>query len=160
MKKARLILAMVASAGLLLTACQGGGQKTVGPSVSAVAGETAMALNTEGTAPSGADIDPEVPTIRFISKGSILPSAGGLDLLFGSVSYAQAQVRVKKVFSNNILQFLQLDDYETRYELYIVAGSVVDTTIVLGDKNADHIREYRTYGLSLEDLIKPEPGAI
>ena len=160
MKKARLILAMVASAGLLLTACQGGGQKTVGPSVSAVAGETAMALNTEGTAPTGADIDPEVPTIRFISKGSILPSAGGLDLLFGSVSYAKAQVRVKKVFSNNILQFLQLDDYETRYELYKVAGTVVDTTIVLGDKNADHIREYRTYGLSLEDLIKPEPGAI
>ena len=151
---------MVASAGLLLTACKGGGQKTVGPSVTAVAGETAMALNNEGTASTGENIDPEVPTIRFVSKGSILPSAGGLDLLFGSVSYAKAQVRVKKVFSNNILQFLQLDDYETRYELYKVAGTVADTTLVLGDKDADHIREYRTYGLSLEELIKPEPGAI
>ena len=161
MKTARLILALVASVGLLLTACQGGGgQKTVGPSVSAVAGETPMALNNEGTAPDGSDIDPEVPTIRFISKGSILPSAGGLDLLFGSVSYAKAQVRVKKVYSNNILQFLQLDDYETRYELYKVAGTVADTTLVLGDKDADHIREYRTYGLSLDELIKPEPGAI
>ncbi|MCR5841620.1 MAG: hypothetical protein K6G86_06040, partial [Bacteroidales bacterium] len=160
MKKVRLILALAASAGLLLTACQGGGKKSAGPAVTAVAGETAMTLNAEGTVPSGGEIDPEVPTIRFISKGSILPSAGGLDLLFGSVSYAQAQVRVKKVFSNNILQFLQFDDYETRYSLYKVAGTVADTTLVLGDKNADHIREYRTYGLSLDELVKPEPGAI
>ena len=160
MKKIHLLLTLAATAGLLLSACTGGGKKSVGPSVSAVAGETAMALDTEGTAPSGDDIDPDVPTIRFISKGSILPSSGGQDLLFGSVSYAQAQVRVKKVYSNNILQFLQFDDYETRYELYKVAGVVADTTFVLGDKSADHIREYRTYGLSLDELIKPEPGAI
>ena len=161
MKKAsRIFLSLIAAAGLL-AACQGGGaKKTAGPAVSAVRGETAMALNNEGNAINGEDIDPEVPTIRFISKGSILPSKGSLDLLFGSVSYAQAQVRVKKVFSNNILQFLQLDSYETRYELYKVASVVADTTLVLGDKDADHIREWKTYGLSLDELVKPEPGAI
>lgn len=154
------MLALAASAGMLLTACNGGGNRTAGPSVSSVKGETPMALNTEGTAPSAEDIDPEVPTIRFISKGSILPSAGGQDLLFGSVSYAKAQVRVKKVYSSNILQFLQFDTYETRYNLYKVAGVVADTTLVLGDKDAGHIREYRTYGLSLDELVNPEPGAI
>ena len=151
---------MVATVGLLAACQSGGGKKTAGPSVSAVRGETAMTLPTEGNAISAEDIDPEVPTIRFISKGSILPSAGGLDLLFGSVSYAKAQVRVKKVYSSNILQFLQFDSYDTRYELYKVAGVVADTTVVLGDKDADHIREWKTYGLALEDLIKPEPGAI
>ena len=161
MKKAsRIFLSLIAASGLLV-ACQGGGaKKTSGPAVSAVRGETAMTLNNEGSAVNGEDIDPEVPTIRFISKGSILPSKGSLDLLFGSVSYAQAQVRVKKVFSNNILQFLQLDSYETRYELYKVASVVADTTLVLGDKDADHIREWKTYGLSLDELVKPEPGAI
>ena len=160
MKNVRLPLVLIAVA-CLLAACQGSGvKKTGGPSVSAVRGETEMTLDTEGTTLSAEDIDPEVPTIRFISKGSILPSAGGLDLLFGSVSYAQAQVRVKKVFSNNILQFMQYDDYDKRYELYKVAGTVCDTTIVLGDTDADHIREWRTYGLALDELIKPEPGAI
>ena len=117
-------------------------------------------LDTEGTLPDGSDVDPEVPTIRFVSKGTILPSTGRLDLLFGSVSYAQAQVRVKKVFSGNILQFMQFDTYESRYNLYKVAATVADTTLVLGDRSADHIREWRTYALTLDELIKPEPGAI
>ena len=160
MKKFRFFLTLVAVAGLL-SACQGGGpKKTAGPTVSAVRGETALALPNGNAASDGEDIDPEVPTIRFISKGSILPSKGSLDLLFGSVSYAKAQVRVKKVFSNNILQFLQLDSYETRYELYKVADVIADTTLVLGDRDADHIREWKTYGLSLDELVKPEPGAI
>ena len=160
MKKVRFPLLLMTVA-CLLAACQGSGvKKTSGPTVSAVRSDTPMTLGTEGNAVSAEDIDPEIPTIRFISKGSILPSAGGLDLLFGSVSYAKAQVRVKKVYSNNILQFMQYDDYDKRYELYKVADTVCDTTIVLGDKDADHIREWRTYGLSLDELIKPEPGAI
>jgi len=160
MKTLRFFLTLAAAATLFY-ACQGGGvKKASGPAVSAVRGETAMALPSDNAASAAEDIDPEVPTIRFISKGSILPSKGSLDLLFGSVSYAKAQVRVKKVFSNNILQFLQLDSYETRYELYKVASVIADTTLVLGDKDADHIREWKTYGLSLDELVKPEPGAI
>ena len=165
MKTSRFLLISALTAGLLLS-CQNapdrqGGSRKGGPSVSAVASGTPMqALDTEGKPADGSDVDPEVPTIRFVSKGSILPSTGRLDLLFGSVSYAKAQVRVKKIFSNNILQFLQFDSYESRYNLYRVAGTIADTTLVLGDKGADHIREYRTYGLSLDELIKPEPGAI
>ena len=154
----RLLLTSAAAA-ILLAGCQGG-RNASAPSVSAVPGATPMVLSPEAAIPDGSDVDPEVPTIRFLSKGSILPSSGRLDLLFGSVSYAQAQVRVKKVFSNNILQFLQFDNYESRYNLYKVAGTIADTTLVLGDRSADHIREYRTYGLSLDELIKPEPGAI
>ncbi len=160
MKNVRLPLVLMTVA-CLLAACQGSGvKKTNGPSVSAVRSDTPMTLNTEGNAISAEDIDPDVPTIRFISKGSILPTKGSMDLLFGSVSYAKAEVRVKKVYSNNILQFLQYDDYDKRYELYKVADIVCDTTVVLGDKDADHIREWRTYGLALDELIKPEPGAI
>ena len=160
MKSARLILALLSSAALL-AACQGGGGSSSSPSVTAVAGgASAGVIDTEGTVPDGSDIDPEVPTIRFLSKGSILPSKDSLDLLFGSVSYAQAQVRVKKIYSNNILQYLQFDNYEARYEIEKVAGVVADTTLVLGDRSADHIREYRTYALSLDELVKPEPGAI
>ena len=159
MKTIRFLFALAVTVSLF-AACQGGGtKKSAGPAVSAVRGETHMALPS-GNAAEAEAVDTEVPTIRFISKGSILPSSGRLDLLFGSVSYAQAQVRVKKVFSNNILQFLQLDSYETRYELYKVASVVADTTLVLGDKDAAHIREWKTYGLSLDELIKPEPGAI
>ncbi|MBQ9462190.1 MAG: alpha-2-macroglobulin [Bacteroidales bacterium] len=103
---------------------------------------------------------PEAPAIRLLSKGSILPSTGKMDLLFNSYGYVQARVRVRKVFTNNILQFMQYDTYEARYNLFKVARTVADTVLVLGTTDAPHLREARNYGISLDELIKPEPGAI
>ena len=104
--------------------------------------------------------DEIVPDIRFIGKGSILPSTGSLDLPFRSIGYAKAQVRVRKVFSSNILQFMQNNGYDARYELDRVARVIADTLLVLGSPDAPHIREARTYALSLDEMVRPEPGAI
>ena len=103
---------------------------------------------------------PETPEIKLLSNGSILPSTGNLDLLFSSTGYAGARVRVRKIFTSNILQFLQFDSYETRYNLYKVARVVADTTVVLGSSDAPHIRQVRNYAISLDELINAEPGAI
>lgn len=104
--------------------------------------------------------DPDTPVIKLLSKGSILPSTGNMDLLFGAASFAGAHVSVKEIHTGNILQFMQYDKWETRYELYRVATEIADTNIVLGARDAAHIREYKTYALSLDELIKREPGAI
>ena len=111
MKSIRILLLGMAAA-CLLAACKGNtpagspaGRQNPARAVSAVAGTTPMTpIDTEGSLPDTTGIDLEVPTIRLLSKGSILPSKGSLDLVFGSVSYAQAEVRVKKVFSSNILR--------------------------------------------------------
>ena len=103
---------------------------------------------------------PETPEIKLLSTGSILPSTGNMDLLFSSVGYAGARIRIRKIFTSNILQFLQYDTYEARYNLYKVARIIVDTTVVLGGTNAPHIRHQRNYAFSLDEVIKPEPGAI
>ena len=108
----------------------------------------------------GSSETPETPAIKILSHGSILPSTGNMDLLFSSVGYAGARVRVRKIFTSNILQFLQYDSYEARYNLYKVARVVVDTTVVLGGTDAPHIRHERNYAFSLDEVIKPEPGAI
>lgn len=102
----------------------------------------------------------EAPQISIVSKGTILPSTGRMDLLFSSCGYAGARFRVRKVFTNNILQFMQYESYEARYNLSKVARTVADTTVVLGATDAPHIRQLRNYALSLDELIKPEPGAI
>ena len=100
-----------------------------------------------------------VPEIRFLGSGSILPSSGRFDLPFRSVGYAKAQVRVRKVFSNNILQYMQ-SGYEARYELNRVAKVIADTLIVLGSPSAAHLREPKTYALGLDEMVSPESGAI
>ena len=103
--------------------------------------------------------DEIVPEIRFLGSGSILPSSGRFDLPFRSVGYAKAQVRVRKVYSNNILQYMQSGS-EARYEMNRVSKVIADTLIVLGSPSAGHLREQRTYALGLDEMVRPEPGAI
>jgi len=103
---------------------------------------------------------PEVPSIRLLSHGSVLPSTGKMDLLFSSYGYVQARFRVRKIYTSNILQFMQFDTYEAKYNLFKVARVVADTTVLLGTTDAPHLREVRNYAISLDELIKPEPGAI
>lgn len=100
------------------------------------------------------------PCIKFLSHGNILPSKGSMDLLFSSVSYAKAQIRVRKIFQGNILQYMQYDPYEVSYNLDRVAGKIVDTTIVLGSPQAAHLKEVKTYALSLDEMVRPEKGAV
>lgn len=112
-----------------------------------------------GTAPLVVT-DKLVPDIKFLSHGNIIPSSGSLDLLFSSVGYASAQVRIKKVFQSNILQYMQSGSGESMWDLYKVARQIADTTLVLGSPDAPHIRENRTYSLCLDEMIKPDQGAV
>lgn len=101
-----------------------------------------------------------VPGIKFLSKGDILPTSGSFDLLFSSVGYAKARVRVRKVLPGNILQFMQTDRYDRNYEMNRVATKICDTTITLGALEAQHLRTARVYALGLDEMVRPEPGAI
>lgn len=150
-------------AALLFAGCQGDGSRP-----SANKDQTSKIVKAPADNPypaydedSSSDAEtPEEPQIKLVSNGSILPSTGNMDLLFSSAGYAGARVRVRKIFTSNILQFLQFDTYEARYNMYKVARVIADTTLVLGSTDAPHIRMLRNYAVSLDELITPEPGAI
>ena len=154
-------------AAILLTGCQQGtGTNSAQSSVQPRAGAVKTALTPEaagyetydGTEP--AVEAPSSPEIKLLSHGSILPSTGKMDLLFSSCGYAGARFRVRKVFTSNILQFMQFDTYEAKYNLFKVARVICDTTVVLGTTDAPHIREVRNYAVSMDELIAPESGAV
>ena len=161
------LFAAAALAALLLSACQNDDNSRINLKGSAPAKGKVEALSpadagydTYDDTETGDSESTPTPEIRLVSKGTLLPSTGKMDLLFSSCGYAGARFRVRKVFTSNILQFMQYDSYEARYNLYKVASTVADTTVVLGSTDAPHIREVRNYALSLDELIKPEPGAI
>ena len=141
-----------ALAAVILAGCAQGGSQN--------ASKNDTYPSYEGTEAEAGQETPEYPTIKLLSRGSVLPSSGRMDLLFSSYGYAQARFRVRKVFTSNILQFMQYESYEARYNLFKVAKVVADTTVVLGKTDAPHLRVVRNYGISLDELIKPEPGAI
>lgn len=106
-------------------------------------------------------IFPEVePSIKFIGKGSILPSSNNMSLLFQSVNYGAARIRVKKIYSNNLLQFFQSNDYEGNNNIDFVASVVKDTTIVLDDEKSPKLRIVTNYTLNLSELITADQGAM
>ncbi len=140
-------------AGMIAIGCTSGNGKPAAKQAAKVAYEAYD--GSEEALPT-----PEVPTIKLVSHGSILPSTGDMDLLFSSYGYAQARFRVRKIYTSNILQFMQFDTYEARYNLFKVARVVADTTVVLGSTDAPHLRMVRNYAISMDELVSPEPGAI
>lgn len=152
MRISKLIGSALVCASLLSGCAHGGSTQTAEQAGYDTYDDTEDAPVSEAT--------PEVPTIKLLSHGSVLPSSGKMDLLFSSYGYAQARFRVRKVFTSNILQFMQFDSFDARYNLFKVAKVVADTTVVLGTTDAPHLRQQRNYGISLDELIKPEPGAV
>jgi len=100
------------------------------------------------------------PQVKLLGKGVILPNSNGLIFPFEAVSLSAVDVKITKIFENNIPQFLQVNTLEGDRELKRVGKVVLKKKIDLTVKSAlDHSR-WNTYSLDLADLIKTEPGAI
>ena len=103
MKLSKLIAgALIAS--LVCIGCNnnGSGGSTKTAKTSAPTAQEA-GYETYGEGETSSVPTPDAPQIKLVSKGSVLPSTGHMDLLFSSYGYAQARFRVRKIFTNNIL---------------------------------------------------------
>jgi Large extracellular alpha-helical protein len=101
------------------------------------------------------------PMVKFLTRGVVLPSSGDMTLPFQAINYAKVRVRVRRIYENNVLQFMQnnrLNESDPYTEN--VARVVLDTTLVLGEPNSAKLRNLNTYGLHVADLVKVQRGAI
>ena len=100
------------------------------------------------------------PDIRINGNGSILPNSSGLIFPFEAVSLKSVDVRIIKIFENNIHHFLQVnnlngDDGLTRY------GKVIATKkILLNYDKTMNLKQWNSHVIDLGKLIHPDPGAI
>lgn len=101
------------------------------------------------------------PEVRLLGKGVILPaSPKGLLFPFEAVSLKAVDVKIIRIFENNIPQFLQVNNLEGERELRRVGKVVLKKKIDLTVKSASDYDRWNTYSLDLSTLIKAEPGAI
>ncbi|MBK9284887.1 MAG: hypothetical protein IPM51_11310 [Sphingobacteriaceae bacterium] len=100
------------------------------------------------------------PAIRFVGEGNILPSSNGLSMPFETVNLRAVDVKVIRIYENNVLQFLQNNDLDGNGQLAQVGKKVVEKRINLGITNPGEFGTWKKFSLNLEDLIKAEPGAI
>ncbi|WP_428230239.1 alpha-2-macroglobulin family protein [Flavobacterium sp.] len=100
------------------------------------------------------------PSVRFIKNGTILPSSNNLKLNFEAVNLSAVDVKVYKIYKNNILQFLQYNELNGSQNLKKVAQPIAKTTLKLNESSLINPTRWNTFALDLSKIITPEPGAI
>lgn len=100
------------------------------------------------------------PAVRFTGKGSILPSTDGLVLPFEAVNLNAVDVEIEKIYENNILQFLQVNNLDGSYEMQRVSKRLLKKTVQLASTGVTDLGKWNRYTLDLSQLINTEPGAI
>ncbi len=100
------------------------------------------------------------PNVRFIKNGTILPSSSNLKLNFEAVNLSAVDVKVYKIYKNNILQFLQDNELNGTRNLKRVGQPVAKSTLYLNENKLVNTSKRNTFALDLSKIITPEPGAI
>lgn len=100
------------------------------------------------------------PAVRFLKNGTILPSSNNLKINFQAANLSKVDVKVYKIYKNNILQFLQDNELSGNQNLRKVSQPIAKSTIELKQNNLLDYSKWNVYALDLSKLIKPEQGAI
>lgn len=103
----------------------------------------------------------EKPLVRLISNGVILPNSQELKFNFEAVNLKAVDVRIIKIFEDNVLQFLQDNNLNNtnRNDVRRVGRRIAKQTIQLQDE-AQNSGKWKTYSIDLSKYIKADPGAI
>lgn len=102
------------------------------------------------------------PAVRMISNGVILPNSSSSPIYFEAVNLSKVDVRVIKIYENNVLQFLQnynLNDNDT-YDIRRVGRRIAKKTIDLKTEGLSSDGSWKGYAINLSEYFNADPGAI
>ena len=100
------------------------------------------------------------PEVRLLSSGSILPNSKELKFNFEAVNLSAVDVRIIKVHTDNILQFLQYNNLNGDNEIKRVGRRIAKKTIHLIEDASQNTRNWKAYSIDLSTLFTADPGAI
>ncbi len=102
------------------------------------------------------------PQVRLISNGTILPNSDELKFNFEAVNLKAVDVRIIKIFEDNVLQFLQDNDFQStnEYALKRVGRRIAKQTITLQNDGMENNGRWKAYSIDLSKFFKADAGAI
>ncbi len=104
--------------------------------------------------------DAAKPDIKLLRNGVFLPNSEHLNLTFEAVNLKAVDVRIIKVYSNNILQLLQTSNLNTsNADIRRVGRRIAKKTITLQDEN-ENTGKWKAYSIDLSNYFTADPGAI
>lgn len=109
------------------------------------------------------DFQEPKPDLKWSGKGEIIPSTDGLVVPFEAVSLKAIDIKISKIFENNINQFFQNNNFGQNYsvsEMYRVGRPILHKTIPITNANKSDYAKLKRYHIDLSDIIATESGAI
>jgi len=100
------------------------------------------------------------PNVRLVGKGTILPSSNGILVPFEAVNLRAVDVKIIKIYENNITQFFQNNSYDGNSELKRVGRLIRKKTIHLDQGKPVDFGRWNRFNLDLSEYIKVDKGAI
>ena len=102
------------------------------------------------------------PAVRGITNGVILPNSSSTPFYFEAVSLSHVDVRIIKIFENNVLEYLQEGQLNntSSYNLKRVGRRIAKKTIEIADKNGLETGQWKAHGIDLSKIFKADPGAL
>jgi alpha-2-macroglobulin len=100
------------------------------------------------------------PAVRLSGHGVIIPESNGLIFPFEAVNLRAVDLRIIKIFENNVGQFLQVNALDGDNELKRAGRLIMQRTIPLISERPLDFGNWNSFSFDLSDLIKTEPGAI
>ena len=102
------------------------------------------------------------PEIRALATGTILPNSSGLKYNFEAINVKEVNVRIIKIFEDNVLQFLQENNLNSNYANAIkqVGRTVAKEKITLITDPSNYRENWKAYSIDLSEMIDIDPGSI
>ena len=100
------------------------------------------------------------PAIEIPISGTILPDGKNLTFPFRAVNLAAVDVEVVKIYTDNVMSFLQEDELDETGRLRRVGRIIYRQTVRLDKDKSLNLHQWQNFSIDLKNLFTQEKGAI
>jgi uncharacterized protein YfaS (alpha-2-macroglobulin family) len=100
------------------------------------------------------------PQVEILKSGNIIPNSDNLTLPFRAVNLSAVDLKIIKIYENNILTFLQVNTLNGSSELRRAGRLVYKKTIQLDNPASKKWQDWQNYSIDLSKILRQNPGAI
>lgn len=125
--------------------------------------QSSAGLSLDKTYSYQLQIEGDKPQIKFEKSGNILPNSDQLLLPFGAVNLWAVDVKIIKIYQNNILYYLQstsLNNNYSRGELRRFGRLVMKKRVRLDSDKSVDLSKWNNFSIDLSEMMKKDLGAL
>ena len=100
------------------------------------------------------------PALQLVGDGVIVPSSEGSRFPFKAINLKAVDVKVIRIFSSNVQQFLEYSGLDADYASAQVGRVILEKEVMLRPQEGVDMLRWNHFALDLEELLDVDPGAI